>query len=145
MKRVSLLLVLLALAGATAAASGAASPTAQTGSRGFCSTARSVARSIVSSTTLPKGQVTPAALRTAYTKVAAAEPALLATAPTSLKPDLRPVFGFINNLIADFKQVNWKISNMTSQLPTLAVQARRVSPHIRVVRAYLNTTCKLDV
>jgi hypothetical protein len=86
-----------------------------------------------------------AALRTAYTKVAAAEPALLATAPTSLKPDLRPVFGFINNLIADFKQVNWKISNMTSQLPTLAVQARRVSPHIRVVRAYLNTTCKLDV
>ena len=144
MKLVSLLVVVLALAAATAASAGA-TPSAQTGSRSFCSTARGVARSIVDSTTLPSGRVTPAALKTAYTKVAEAEPSLLATAPASLKPDLRPVFGFINVLIADFKKANWKVSNLTPQLPTLAAQADRVSPHIRRVRAYLNTTCKLDV
>jgi hypothetical protein len=141
MKLVSLLLAIAALAGATAGATSAA----QTTSRSFCSTARSVAKSIVDSTTLPKGQVTPAALRTVYTKVADAEPALLATQPASLKPHLRPVFGFINVLIADYKQAGWKIGNMTAQLPTLAAQAQRVSPHIRVVKAYLNNTCKLDV
>ncbi len=141
MKLVSLLLVVLALAGATAVAAGAAPTT----SRGFCSTARSVARSIVTSTTLPKGQVTPAALKTAYTKVADAEPSLLATQPKSLKPHLRPVFAFINVLIADYKQADWKIGNMTAQLPALAAQAQRVNSHIRIVRAYLNNTCKLDV
>lgn len=143
MKLVSLLAVVLALAAASAAT--AAIPSAKTGSRGFCSTARSVARSIVNSTTLPSGRVTPAALETAYTKVAEAEPSLLATAPASLKPDLRPVFGFINVLIADFKQANWKVSNLRSQLPTLAAQARKVNPHIRRVRSYLDTTCKLDI
>jgi hypothetical protein len=144
MKLASLLVVVLALAGATAVAAGAA-PTTQTGSRGFCSTARGVARSIVDSTTLPSGRVTPASLKTAYTKVAAAEPSLLATAPASLKPDLRPVFGFINVLIADFKQANWRVSNLTPQLPTLAAQAQKVNPHLRRVRSYLDTTCKLDI
>ena len=144
MKLGSLLLVVLALAGASAAAAGA-TPTAQTGAGSFCSTARSVAHSIVSSTTLPSGRVTPAALKTAYTKVAAAEPSLLETAPGSLKPDLRPVFDFINVLIVDFKHADWKVSNLTPQLPALAAQAQRVNPHIRVVRAYLDNTCKLDV
>ena len=144
MKLVSLLVVVLALTAATAESAGA-TPAAQTGSRGFCSTARGVARSIVTSTTLPSGRVTPTALKTAYTKVAAAEPSLLATAPASLKPDLRPVFGFINVLIADFKQANWRISNLRPQLPMLAAQADKVNPHIRKVRSYLNTTCKLNV
>jgi hypothetical protein len=144
MKLVSLLVVVLALTASTAASAGATA-TAQTGSSSFCGTARGVARSIVNSTTLPSGRVTPTALKTAYTKVAAAEPSLLATAPAALKPDLRPVFGFINVLIADFKQANWKISNMTPQLPALAAKADKVSPHIRKVRAYLNSTCKLDV
>jgi hypothetical protein len=141
MKLVFLLLVLFALAGASAAAGGAA----QTTSRGFCGTARSVARDIVNSTTLPKGQVTPATLKTTYTKVADAEPALLATEPKVLKPHLAPVFSFINVLITDYKQAGWKIGNMTAQLPALAAQAQRVSLHIRAVRAYLNGTCKLDV
>jgi hypothetical protein len=144
MKLVSLLVVVLALAAVTAASAGA-TPAAQTASRSFCSTARGVARSIVNSTTLPSGRVTPTALKTAYTKVAAAEPSLLATAPASLKPELRPVFDFINVLIADFKKANWKISNLAPKLPTLAAQADRVSPHIRRVRSYLNTTCKLNV
>ncbi len=126
MKLVSLLVVVLSLAAATAA--DGATPTTQRGPRTFCSTARSVARSIVNSTTLPSGRVTPAALETAYTKVAAAEPSLLATAPTSLKPDLRPVFGFINVLIADFKQANWRVANLTPQLPTLAAQVRQGEP-----------------
>jgi len=89
--------------------------------------------------------VTPAALKTAYTKVAAAEPSLLATEPASLKPHLRPVFGFINVLIADWKQADWKIANLQPKLPTLAAQARKVNPHIRVVQAYLDNTCKLGV
>jgi len=144
MKLVSLLLVALTLAGATAAAAGATS-TARTSSRGFCSTARGVAASIVNSTTFPSHRVTPAELKIAYGKVAAAEPALLATAPSSLKRDLRPVFGFINVLIADYKQAGWDISNLAPQLPTLAVQARKVNPHIQVVRAYLTTKCKLKV
>jgi hypothetical protein len=144
MKLASLLVVVLALAAATAASAGA-TPSSQAGSQSFCSTARGVARSIVNSTTLPSGRVTPAELETAYTKVAAAEPSLLATAPASLKPDLRPVFGFINVLIADFKQAGWKVSNLTPQLPTLAAQVRKVNPHIRRVRSYLNATCKLNV
>jgi hypothetical protein len=144
MKLVSLLVVVVSLATATAAAA-RATPTSQTGLQTFCSTARGVARSIVNSTTLPSGRVTPAALKTAYTKVAAAEPSLLATAPASLKTDLRPVFGFINVLIADFKQADWKVSNLTPQLPALAAQVRKVNPHIRRVRSYLDTTCKLDI
>ncbi len=112
-----------------------------------------MARSIVNSTTLPSGRVTPTALKTAYTKVAAAEPSLLATAPASLKPDLRPVFGFINVLIADFKQANWKISNLRPQLPTLAAQADKVKPthsqgalvpqhHVQVERLKRHRRCR---
>jgi hypothetical protein len=144
MKLASLLIVVLALAAATAATAGAKT-TAQTGSRSFCGTARGVARSIVNSTTLPSGRVTPAALETAYTKVASAEPSLLATAPSSLKRDLRPVFGFINVLIADFKQANWRVANLAPQLPTLAAKADVVKPHLRRVRSYLDGTCKLNI
>jgi hypothetical protein len=144
MKLGSLLLVVLALAGATAAAAGA-TPTAHAGSSSFCSIARSVGRDIVKSTTLPSGRVTPAALKTAYTKVAAAEPSLLATEPASLKPHLRPVFGFVNVLIADYKQAGWKIANLMPKLPALAVQARKVGPHMHVVQAYLDNTCHLGV
>jgi len=144
MKLVALPFVLvLALIASTAA--GAATSSRAT-SASFCGVARGVARDIVASTSVSDNiSVMRSNARTAYTKIAAAEPALLASAPGSLKPHLRPVFGFVNLLIVDLKKVNWHAGELGPYAPTLIARAKAVSGHIPPLKVYFRATCKLDV
>lgn len=140
MKLITLTLVLVVLAANAATAGASSSRTA-----GFCGVARGVARGIVNSTSLNKGAVSPTDIRTTYLKIAAAEPALLSSAPAPVKANLRPVFGFLNLLIADFKKAHWTTAGLAPYLPALAPRAQAIQPQLHRLRAYFKTTCKLDV
>jgi hypothetical protein len=144
---VALALALVVLTGSSTATAGAA-PSTRAGrdtARSFCGVARGVARDIVNSTSISNGRVVPANIKTTYEKIAAAEPALLASAAAPIKSDLRPVFGFVNLVIADFQRVNWNPSGISPYLPTLIARSRSVQRPLHAVKVYLNTTCKLDV
>jgi hypothetical protein len=141
MKLLALSLALAAML-ATSAASAGASPTT---TRGFCGVARGVARDIVSSTRVANGRIAPANIKKTYLKIAAAEPALLAAAPGTVKVHLRPVFGFVNLVITDFEKVNWNPAGLSPYTPALLARARRVEPHIRPLKVYFHATCRLDV
>jgi hypothetical protein len=143
MKLAALTSALLVVLGSAAATAGAA-PSKHETALGFCGVARGVARDIMKSTTFSKG-ATPANLRITYTKIAAAEPSLLATAPGSMKAHLRPVFGFVNLVITDFKKVNWNPAGMGPYYAGLSTRARGVEGHLNALKVYFNTTCKLDV
>jgi hypothetical protein len=143
MKLIPLSLVLIVLA-ANASTAGAASARTDR-SASFCGVARGVARDIVNSTSLSKGAVSRADIRTTYLKIAAAEPALLASAPAPVKVDLRPVFGFVNVLIADFKKASWSIEGLAPYVPALLPRAQAIQPQLHRLRTYFKTTCKLDV
>jgi hypothetical protein len=152
MKRLALLSLGLVLALAVSAADAAAAaapssaPTVNGSAAGFCGVARGVAHDILNSTSLSGGSAaTPANLKTTYTKIAAAEPALMSSAPTKLKSDLRRVFGFVNVLIADYKKVNWNARALLPDLPTLVPRARAVEGPMHTLKVYLNTRCKLNV
>src|SRR5581483_9244736 len=82
-------------------------------------------------------------VKASYLRIATAEPALNASAPRSLKPHLRPIFSFVNLLIADFDKVGWQPAGMAQYFPKLLPRAEAVTPHLHVVDAYLKGTCKL--
>jgi hypothetical protein len=146
MKLIPLTLVLVVLAGNAATAGASSSRTDRSAaSAGFCGVARGVAREIVNSTSISKGVVSQANIRTTYLKIAAAEPALLSSAPAPVKADLRPVFRFVNVLIADFKKANWSVAGLAPYMSTLVPRAEAIQPQLRRLRAYFKTTCKLDV
>lgn len=145
MKLVPLSLV-LALGLAVGAASAGAAPSSQRSAGSFCAVAHGVARDIVNSTTPTHGNVSPTNLRITYTKVAAAEPALLGAAPAPVKANLRPVFGLLNAVIADFKKVNWNPTAFTAQYTRqLVTQWQTAQRPLQSLRAYFRGTCKLDV
>lgn len=144
MKLVALPLILALIALAFSTSAGATTTSRATG-QSFCGVARGVARDIMASTAVGNGGVVPANIRTMYTKIAAAEPALLSAAPASLKLSLRPVFGFVNLVIIDFKKVNWNPSTLAPYAPTLIARARAVQGHMHTLKVYFNTTCKLGI
>jgi hypothetical protein len=148
MKTVLLSLVLALAVSAADATSASASSSTRAGSEtaaSFCGVARGVARDIVNSTSLSHAAaLTPADLKTAYGKVAAAEPALLSSSPKTLKSNLRQVFGFVNLLIADYKKTNWNVRGLLAD-PTLVPRAKAVQRPMHAVKIYLNGTCKLNV
>ena len=133
-----LLLGLVVLTGYSTPAGAASSST-----RSFCGVARGVARDIVNSTTM--SNATPTNIRIVYTKIQAAEPALLASAPGSVKSKLRPVFGFVNLLIVDYKKVSWTPSRMGPYLPSLVARGRTVQAPLHALKVYFNGTCHLNV
>ena len=134
----SLLLGLVVLTGYSAPAG------ASTSSRSsFCGVARGVARDIVNSTST--SNATAANIKVVYEKIAAAEPALLSTAPAPIKSDLRPVFGFLNLLITDYKKVSWSPARLGPYYPTLVARARKVQAPLHALKVYFNTTCHLNV
>jgi len=106
---------------------------------GFCSVARGVGRDLASVTSLGRRPN----VKASYLRIATAEPALNASAPRSLKPHLRPIFSFVNLLIADFDKVGWQPAGMAQYFPKLLPRAEAVTPHLHVVDAYLKGTCKL--
>jgi hypothetical protein len=135
---ISLLLTLVVLTGYSAPAG------ASTSSRSsFCGVARGVARDIVNSTAM--SNATPANIKIFYEKIAAAEPALLASAPGPVKSELRPVFGFVNLIIVDYKKVSWNPRRMGPYLPTLVARGRTVQAPLHALKVYFNTTCHLNV
>jgi hypothetical protein len=139
MKLLALSFVLAATLGTIASSAGASRAT----TLDFCGTARSVAHDIVTSTSVANSRS--ANIKTTYLKIAAAEPSLLASAPGTVKVHLRPVFGFVNLVIADFKKVNWNVAALSPYTPALLSRARSVEPHIHPLKVYFNKTCKLDV
>ena len=140
----SLLLALVVLTGySTSAGASTSSPSSRETARSFCGVAHSVARDIVNSTAISNGL--PANIKIFYEKIAAAEPALLASAPGPIKSDLKPVFGFVNLLIVDFKKVSWNPRRLTPYYPTLIARARTVQTPLHALKVYFNTTCKLNV
>jgi hypothetical protein len=144
MRLVALPLVLMLVALTSATAAGAATSSHEASSS-FCGVARGVAHDILASTSAVNGRIVPANIKTVYLKIAAAEPALLSSAPGSIKPHLRPVLGFINLVIVDFKKVNWNPAGLPPYLPTLLARARSVQVHIHPLKVYFNTVCKLAV
>jgi hypothetical protein len=142
MKLVVLPLVLMLVALTSATAAGAATSSHEASSS-FCSVARGVAHDILASTSVSSGRVIPANIKTTYLKIAAAEPALLSSAPGSIKLHLKPVFGFINLVIVDFKKVNWNPAGLAPYAPTLLARAKVVQVHMHPLKVYFNTVCKL--
>jgi hypothetical protein len=139
----SLVLALVVLAGATTTAG--AAPSSRASSGAFCSVARGVARDILNATSISNGKVIPANIRITYTKVAAAEPALLAAAPAPVKANLKPVFGLVNGIIVVFKKVNWNPQAVTPYLAPLLPRWNAAQKPLQSLRVYFRTTCKLDV
>lgn len=137
----------LAVAGAAAVTASAVPSRAAAAPAGgsLCSVARGVAADIVHSTSFASTRVTPAKLRTVYTKVQAAEPALRAAASGRIKAELTPVLGWINLLVADLQKVGWQTSRMLPYYRPLAAGAQRITPQIDAVRTYFRSTCKLPV
>jgi hypothetical protein len=134
----SLLLSLVVLTGYSTRAG------ASTSSRSsFCGVARGVAHDIVNSTAM--SNATPTNIKIFYEKIAAAEPALLSSAPRRVKSELRPVFGFVNLIIVDYKKVAWTPSRMGPFLPTLVARGRTVQAPLHALKVYFNGTCHLNV
>jgi hypothetical protein len=144
MKLASLSLVLAVVMGAGAASAGAA-PTSRASAGAFCSVARGVARDIVSATSISNGNVVPANIRITYTKIAAAEPALLAAAPAPVKGNLKPVFGLLNAIIVVYKKVDWNPHATTPYLAPLLPRWQAAQKPLQSLRTYFRATCKLDV
>jgi hypothetical protein len=131
-----------ALADGAAAASSARSSSRAPAS--FCTVARGVARDIASSTQLSAvASASPADLRATYTRIAAAEPALLAAASGPLKVHARQVFAFLSVLIGDLRRAKWSFAAVAPRLKTLVPAANKAAPHLKAVERYLRTTCKL--
>ena len=138
-----LVLALAVLAGATTSAG--AAPSSRASSGAFCSVARGVARDIMNSTSIGNGKVLSANIRITYTRIAAAEPALLAAAPAPVKANLKPVFGLVNGIIVVFKKVNWDPHAVTPYLAPLFPRWQSAQKPLQSLRVYFRTTCKLDV
>jgi hypothetical protein len=140
----SLLLALVVLTGYSkpvgASTSSRSGPDA---ARSFCGVAKGVARDIVNSTAM--SNALPANIKIFYEKIAAAEPALLASAPGPIKSDLRPVFGFVNLVIVDYKKVSWNPRRMGPYLPALVARGRTVQAPLHALKVYFNTTCHINV
>lgn len=145
MKLGSVLSVLATILSGVAAAGANAAPASTTTTLSFCSVARGVAHDIVASTSIANGRAVPANVKAVYTTIAANEPALLSSAPPRMKVHLRPVFGFVNLVIADFKKVNWNVAAMGPYEPVLISHARAVNGHVHALEVYFHTTCKLGV
>lgn len=140
----SLLLALVVLAGySTSAGASPSSRSTREAARSFCGVARGVARDIVNSTSI--SNATPANIKILYEKIAAAEPALLASAPRRVKSKLTRVLGFVNLVIVDYKKVSWNPSRLTPYLPTLVARGRTVQAPLHALKVYFNTTCHLNV
>jgi hypothetical protein len=142
----SLVVTLIVLAAfSTSAGATSSSGSSRATTQSFCGVARGVARDIVNSTSFSNGRALPANVKTTWKRIAAAEPALMSSASTPIKADLRPVFGFVNLLIADFEKANWTASGLARYAPALVPRAQAIQPQLHALKAYFNGTCKLGV
>jgi len=130
------------------AATAAPARHSSTQARSFCSTAKAIAKYLSSTLTLTTSGVvaqTPANLKLAYTTVVHYEPALLGTAPKSLKTNLRRALSFVNLVKADFEKADWQVAKMTPYFPGLVAKATANARPITAVKSYLDGTCHVPV
>jgi hypothetical protein len=74
------------------------------------------------------------------------QPGALATAPGSIKADLKKIFTFDNTLFKDVSKVGWKISRLPrSVLAKLAVEGPKLKPASDKVIGYLDTHCGMHL
>jgi hypothetical protein len=136
MKLPATLMVGLAAAAAVAATA-TAGPSA---SASFCSDGSAFAKGTNILTTPPS------VLKAHYTAFKAAEPAMLSSAPKSIKTDLTEVLNFDNGLFTELSKVGWSIANVPhSVLASWAVQGPKLKPASDVVIGYLDSNCGLKI
>jgi len=136
----------LGLCVSAATASPASRQSAHAGS--FCGTAKGIARYLSQSLKLTASGVaasTPANLKLTYTTVVNHEGALLASAPSSLKPSLTKTFSFVNVVKSDFQKADWQIAKLTPYFPALVAKGNAAAKPIAAVKTYLDDTCHLPI
>ncbi len=55
------------------------------------------------------------------------------------------MFGYVNILVADLKNVNWNFTGLAPQFNTLRADALKVKTPLHALTLYFTTTCKLTV
>jgi hypothetical protein len=74
------------------------------------------------------------------------QPGALATAPASIKPDLKKVFTFDDMFFNDLSKVGWRISRLPrSVLEKLAAEGPKLKPASDKVIGYLDTHCGMHL
>jgi hypothetical protein len=136
----AMVLFALCAAGATAAPSPAGLATTR-----LCTVARGVAADLKRSATISNAQMSRTRLKALYTKIAQAEPALLAASSGAIKTDLRQVFGFVNVVIADLKKANWTFAGLAPYAADLSARAAKVKHPLDALDAYFTKTCKFKM
>jgi len=128
-----------AAAGATASSASSSTRAAASESR-FCQTAAVFGKS-ANLTTLP-----PKTLAADYAQFKALQPAMLSSAPSSIKADLKQILTFDDGLLAELSKVGWLMARLPrTYLETLAVTGPRLKPASDKVIGYLDSTCGLKL
>jgi hypothetical protein len=137
----SVLAIASGSAAATAAASSASSSArAATSESRFCQKAVVFGKS-TNLTTLP-----PKILAADYAQLKALEPAMLSSAPSSIKTDLQQIFTFDDNLLSELSRVGWIMAKIPrASLETFAITGPRLKPASDKVIGYLDSTCGLKL
>jgi hypothetical protein len=88
----------------------------------------------------------PAKLKAADAVFKKDQPGALATAPGSIKRDLKKIFTFDNMLFKDVSKVGWKISQLPrSVLKKLATEGPKLKPASDKVIGYLDRHCGMHL
>jgi len=137
-------LVLLAVGAATANASPASSVSAAD----FCGLVHGVAKTALN----PSSGLSPTAattslstmestLKTDFGKFEAAEPALIGSAPSPIKGDLKQVFGVDNVLFQDLKNAHWNFLALAGDEKYLLAEEAKIKVPLAALEAYFKGTC----
>ncbi len=84
-------------------------------------------------------------LKAFYAKITAAEPALLRTAPSSARGDLKSVFAYVKVVVTDFQEAGWDPDMLAPLLPDLDARAAKLKAPLKSLKADFDKTCKLGV
>jgi hypothetical protein len=115
----------------------------------FCGTAKGIAASIVHSGNMisPTGgeslQTVERKLKNSYAAIIKAQPALLGSAPGSIKPDLQKAFAAIDYINAKMKAVGWDFTKVAPFAQALAARAAAARPALTRLDAYFKGTCHI--
>jgi hypothetical protein len=115
----------------------------------FCGTAKGVAAALVHS----GNSLTPTAttnlatfqkrLKATYASLLAAKPALIGSAPASIKADLQKTFSFISFINTKMNSVGWDFTKVTPFAQQLVAKAKAAQPALLHLSAYFRGSCHI--
>lgn len=139
-------LLAMTLLGAVAS-SAAAAPTSAGTAVSLCSVGKGIASSLAHSGTvvMPSATTSIASLekqmKTAFTRIKAAESVVLANAPASLKPHFVKVFAFDNKVYAELSKAHWNILALAKNAQSFEAEVAKIKPDLLAIEAYFKK-CK---